>query len=51
MLRRARRGGPPPAPLALRPRKARDGTQIPGGTIEVDGEVFHKDGKFLIAGW
>ncbi len=35
----------------LRPRKSRDGQEIPGGTIEADGEVFHKDGKFLIAGW
>jgi len=24
---------------------------IPGGTIEADGEVFHRDGEFLIAGW
>lgn len=23
----------------------------PGGTIEADGEVFHRDGKFLKAGW
>lgn len=23
----------------------------PGGTIEADGEIFHRDGKFLRAGW
>lgn len=23
----------------------------PGGTIEADGQLFHKDGKFLIPGW
>lgn len=23
----------------------------PGGTIEADGEVFHRDGRFLAAGW
>ncbi|HYF15922.1 MAG TPA: aminopeptidase [Phycisphaerales bacterium] len=32
----------------LRPRLARDGSQLPGGTIEADGEVFHRDGKFLM---
>lgn len=30
----------------LRPRG-----DLPGGTIEADGEVFHRDGKFLKAGW
>lgn len=35
----------------LRPRKATDGSTIAGGTIEADGEVFHRDGKFTIAGW
>jgi hypothetical protein len=29
--------------------RAREGR--PGGTIEADGEVFHRDGKFLKAGW
>ena len=29
--------------------RARNGQ--PGGTIEADGEVFHRDGKFLHAGW
>lgn len=24
---------------------------IPGGTIEADGEVFHRDGQFLLEGW
>jgi aminopeptidase len=33
----------------LRPTKGPDNTTIPGGTIEADGQVFHKDGKFLIA--
>lgn len=32
----------------LRPTKGADGSTIPGGTIEADGQVFHKDGKFLI---
>lgn len=32
----------------LRPSKNPDGSTIPGGTIEADGQVFHKDGKFLI---
>ncbi len=27
------------------------GKSRPGGTIAADGEVFHKDGKFLHAGW
>ena len=31
----------------LRPRAARDGSQLSGGTIEADGEVFHRDGLFL----
>ena len=35
----------------LRPRTAADGSKVAGGTIEADGEVFHRDGKFLIAGW
>ncbi|MFO0875625.1 MAG: aminopeptidase [Phycisphaerales bacterium] len=35
----------------LRPRKAADGSTVAGGTIEADGEVFHRDGKFVIAGW
>lgn len=35
----------------LRPRTAGDGSTIPGGTIEADGDVIHRDGKFLIAGW
>ncbi|CAG0954806.1 aminopeptidase [Phycisphaerales bacterium] len=30
----------------LRPRPG-----VAGGTIEADGEVFHRDGKFLVAGW
>lgn len=30
----------------LRPRAG-----VAGGTIEADGEVFHRDGKFLIGGW
>jgi aminopeptidase len=34
----------------LRPRTTKSG-QIPGGTIEADGKVFHKDGEFVIAGW
>ncbi|MBS0197823.1 MAG: aminopeptidase [Planctomycetes bacterium] len=33
----------------LRPGGAFPGS--PGGTIEADGEVFHKDGKFLFGGW
>jgi aminopeptidase len=32
----------------LRASKGADGGTIPGGTIEADGQVFHKDGKFLI---
>lgn len=32
----------------LRPRKARDGSDVPGGTIAADGVVFHKDGTFTI---
>lgn len=32
----------------LRPNTARG---WPGGTIEADGELFHKDGQFLQAGW
>lgn len=32
----------------LRPRTARDGSAVAGGTISADGEVFHKDGKFVI---
>ncbi len=32
----------------LRPDPARN---IPGGTIEADGEIFHRDGEFLIPGW
>ncbi len=32
----------------LRPNPARD---LPGGTIEADGAVFHRDGKFLVKGW
>jgi len=32
----------------LRPDAAK---KRPGGTIEADGEVFHRDGKFLRAGW
>jgi aminopeptidase len=32
----------------LRPNKAKG---WPGGTVEADGELFHKDGKFLTAGW
>jgi aminopeptidase len=35
----------------LRPRKAADGSLVPGGRIEADGEVFHRDGRFLIGGW
>ncbi len=35
----------------LRSRKARDGSAIPGGTIEADGEVFHKDGHFVRKEW
>lgn len=35
----------------LRPRRGVDGSAIPGGTIEADGEIFHKDGKFVRAGW
>jgi aminopeptidase len=35
----------------LRPRIARDGSKIPGGTIEADGEIFHRDGLFLLPGW
>jgi aminopeptidase len=31
----------------LRPRTNKDGSMIPGGTIEADGEVFHRDGQFL----
>lgn len=31
----------------LRPRKARDGSQVAGGTISADGEVFHRDGQFV----
>lgn len=27
------------------------GAGRPGGTIEADGEVFHRDGEFLIPGW
>lgn len=35
----------------LRPRESRDG-RIPGGTIEADGQVFHRDGRFVgIEGW
>lgn len=34
----------------LRPRQAKSG-HVPGGAIEADGEVFHKDGEFLISGW
>lgn len=30
----------------LRPRKTASGP-LPGGTIEADGEVFHRDGKFV----
>ncbi|QOI99349.1 MAG: aminopeptidase [Phycisphaeraceae bacterium] len=33
----------------LRPGKARDGSPTPGGTIAADGEVFHRDGRFLVA--
>ncbi len=33
----------------LRPGGAFPGS--PGGTIEADGEVFHKDGEFLLGGW
>jgi aminopeptidase len=29
----------------------REGNGRPGGTIEADGEVFHKNGKFLRPGW
>ena len=32
----------------LRPDGAKG---LPGGTIEADGEVFHRDGEFLIDGW
>ncbi len=35
----------------LRPRKTATGEVIPGGSIEADGEVFHRDGKFLLPGW
>ncbi|MCC6427416.1 MAG: aminopeptidase [Phycisphaerales bacterium] len=35
----------------LRPGRAHDGAAIPGGSIEADGEVFHRDGKFLKSGW
>lgn len=31
----------------LRPRKARDGSHVAGGTISADGEVFHRDGQFV----
>ncbi len=29
----------------------RPGPSSPGGTISADGEVFHKDGRFITAGW
>jgi aminopeptidase len=32
----------------LRPNAAKG---RPGGTIEADGKVFHRDGKFLLEGW
>ncbi len=32
----------------LRPRKGKDGSAIPGGTISADGEVFHRDGQFVV---
>lgn len=32
----------------LRPDPANN---IPGGTVEADGEVFHRDGRFLLDGW
>ncbi|HEX2836808.1 MAG TPA: aminopeptidase, partial [Phycisphaerales bacterium] len=35
----------------LRPRTAASGTPITGGTIEADGELFHKDGNFLRPEW
>ncbi|HMN95149.1 MAG TPA: aminopeptidase [Phycisphaerales bacterium] len=35
----------------LRPRKAQDGNAVAGGTIECDGELIQRDGKFLIPGW
>lgn len=35
----------------LRPRTASNGTPITGGTIEADGELFHKDGNFLRPEW
>ena len=31
----------------LRPRTGKGGVMIPGGTIEADGEVFHRDGQFV----
>ena len=34
----------------LRPRKGKSGETTPGGTIEADGQVFHKDGRFTIPG-
>ncbi|MBL8757080.1 MAG: aminopeptidase [Phycisphaerae bacterium] len=35
----------------LRPRRTSSGGSLPGGTIEADGETFHRDGKFLLPGW
>jgi len=35
----------------LRPRRAADGGSAPGGSIEADGSVFHRDGRFLVGGW
>lgn len=34
----------------LRPRKNKSGDATPGGTIEADGQIFHKDGRFTIPG-
>jgi aminopeptidase len=35
----------------LRPRTLESGVRVGGATIEADGEVFHRDGLFLMEGW
>lgn len=35
----------------MRPRTLANGQQLTGATIEADGEIFHRDGKFLNATW